>query len=118
MLEVLKATGRYPNGRHVVCSCWRHGEGYWYLIEDAPVLSVMEPRDRGRHIVSRLPEKLQARVRRAGDNLQDAGRFRVCSMVNSLGMDLHWIDGVLADGDAPSAEATCGRLAELLGGDE
>lgn len=116
MLEVLKARGQYP-WRHVVCSCWRPGEGYWYLIEDAPVLSAMEPRDRGRHIVSRLPEKLQARVRHAGDNLQDAGRFRVCSMVNSLGMDLHWIDGVLDD-DPPSAEATCGRLAELLGGDE
>ncbi len=117
MLEVLKGAGRYPSSKNVVCTCWRHGEGYWYLIEDEPKLSAMSPAERGRHIISRLPERLMATLHTGTQEVEKRAHWRVCSLVNTEMMDLHWIDAVLDDA-APSAEATCERLAELLGGEE
>lgn len=118
MLEVLKGAGRYPSSKNVVCCCWDTKDGYWYLVEDDPNMSLWPPAVRGKHIVSRLSDKIAPVLctgTQPGDG--DTGKTRTCSLVDADGLDLHWINGRFEDG-SPGAEAICRRLAEILDGGE
>ena len=118
MLEVIKGTGLYPKHRNVVCTCWDQEGGYWYLIEDTPRLSLWPPAVRGKHIVSRLSDKI-APVLCTGTQPgnADTEKARICSLVDADGLDLHWISARFED-FSPGAEAICRRLAEILDGGE
>lgn len=115
MLEVLKSAGRWPSTKNVVCSCWDTKDGYWYLVEDEPKLSLLSPKARGQHIVSRMDPAVMPVLKTGTQPVQKETGTRVCSLVDRTGLDLHWIEATFPAG-SPGAEAICRRLVELLNG--
>ena len=121
MFMALKGTGRYPADKAIVASLWDRETGYWYIVEDEPNLSLREPAVRAARISSLLPEKLAPRFgplyEFTGKDVRDQNLTRVCTVPED---PQGWF-GVFArfdDGSAPTAEAMCARLVELLNGAE
>ena len=122
MFMALKGTGRYPADKAIVASLWDWETGYWYIAEDAPGLSLRTAVVRAQRIVGLLPEKFEPRhvplVNISDREIREGRLTRVCTLPNDEPIGLIGVFARFDDGAAPTAEAMCARLVELLNGAE